>query len=78
MDILTNIHVLSFIGYTLDVMGKLMIAYTAIKVHHRVWQEHKIDEEVFKEMHKERKLGLLGFSLIIIGYFLQLPQKLDF
>jgi hypothetical protein len=67
---------LPFIGFTLDIIGKVMVAYTALKVHHRVRKEHKIDDFVFKEMHKEGILGVLGIILMIMGYFLQVPTKL--
>ncbi|MFC1653504.1 hypothetical protein ACFL1M_01505 [Patescibacteria group bacterium] len=68
----------AFIGYTLDVIGKILIAYTAVMVHHRVWQEHKIDNRVFDEMKKEKLVAFIGIFFILLGYFLQLPSKLPF
>jgi len=65
-----------FIGFTLDVFGKILVAYTAIMVHYRFWKEHKIDEKVFRTMKQERMIGIFGVILIIIGYFLQIPSKL--
>lgn len=41
---------LELLGFTLDVIGKVMVAYTAIAVHRRVWKEHKIDKAVFSAM----------------------------
>ncbi len=67
---------LEFIGFTLDVLGKILVAYTAIMVHYRVWREHKIDEKVFRAMKKESLVGILGVALMVIGYFLQIPYKL--
>lgn len=67
---------LEFLGFTLDVIGKIMVAYTAIAVHRRVWKEHKIDEAVFGAMKWEQIIGIAGIALIIIGFFLQLPAKL--
>jgi rRNA processing protein Gar1 len=67
---------MEFIGFTIDVVGKIMIAYTAIAVHYRFWKEHKVDESVFKSMKKERLIGIMGIILIIIGFFLQAPFKL--
>lgn len=63
-------------GFTLDVVGKIMIAYTAIAVHYRFRKEHQIDEQVFKIMKKEHLLGIAGIILIIAGYLLQLPSKM--
>lgn len=67
---------MSFLGFTLDVIGKILVAYTAVMVHHRVWQEHKIDNKVFKSMKSEKILAFIGILFIIAGYFLQLPTKL--
>ena len=60
------------IGNTVKTLGELMIAYTVIAVHQRVWKEHKIDKAVFTEMERERKVGIIGMVLIIVGFFLEL------
>ncbi len=62
---------LSFLAKTLDVVGKLMIAYTAIQVHYRIWKEHKIDRKVFVEMKIERKVGIAGILFIVVAYILE-------
>ncbi|HEA84523.1 MAG TPA: hypothetical protein ENI04_00890 [Candidatus Wildermuthbacteria bacterium] len=67
---------MEIIGFTFDVLGKIMIAFTAIMVHYRFAKEHKIDEKVFSEMKREKIIGILGIVFIIIGYLLQLPGKL--
>ena len=64
------------IGETLDVVGKIMIAFTVLMVHHRFRKEHKVDEKVFKAMRREQVIGLLGIAFIVIGYFLRLPSFL--
>lgn len=71
-----NIALVNFFGFTLDVVGKVLVAYTAIMVHYRFWQEHKVDEKVFVAMKRELLIGMLGIVLIIVGYFLQMPSKL--
>lgn len=68
---------LALLGFTLDVIGKIMIAFTALMVHYRFRKEHTVDEVVFKSMRKEHIIGIIGIALIIIGYFLQLPTKLS-
>lgn len=67
---------MELLGHTFDAIGKIIIAYTALRVHFRVWKEHKMDDAVFKEMQKERLMGYIGISLILIGYLLELPSKL--
>lgn len=65
-----------FIGFTLDVIGKILVSYTVIMVHYRFWKEHEINEKVFATMQRERTMAILGVILIIIGYLLQIPSKL--
>lgn len=67
---------IAFIGFTLDVIGKIMVAYAAIMVHRRFWKAHKVDELVFKAMKREQIIGIIGIILIIIGFLLQIPSKL--
>jgi len=63
---------LELLGFTIHTMGEVLVGYTAIMVHHRVWKEHKIDEVVFEEMKKERFMGIIGLALIVIGFFIQI------
>lgn len=67
---------LEFIGFTLDVIGKVLVAYTAIAVHHRVWKEHTINKAVFAIMRNEQILGVIGIIFIILGFILQIPSKI--
>lgn len=67
---------MNLLGHTLDMVGKIMIAYTAMRVHYRFWKEHKIDEDVFSEMKRERTIGIVGIVFIILGYLLEIPSKL--
>lgn len=67
---------MELLGFIFDVVGKIMVAFTAIMVHHRFRKEHKIDERVFKSMRREQFIGIIGIALIVFGFFLQLPSKL--
>lgn len=67
---------MELLGSTFDVIGKIMVAFTAIMVHHRFRKEHRVDERVFKSMRREQLIGFIGIALIILGFFLQLPSKL--
>ena len=64
------------LGFTLDVIGKIMVAFTTVMVHYRFRKEHKVDERIFRSMRREQVLAVIGIVLIIIGYFLQIPSKL--
>lgn len=68
----STIQTLAQIGFILDFFGKILVSYTAISVHHRVWKEHKIDEKVFSEMAKERNFGILGIAFMFIGFSLEI------
>ena len=63
-------------GFILDVLGKLLVAYTAIAVHHRFLREHKVDAAVFRTMRREQIVGVVGVILMLAGFFLQLPFKI--
>ncbi len=65
-------YMLGIIGFTLHTLGEIMVGFTAIMVHHRVWKEHKIDKRVFAEMNKERKIGIIGLILIVAGFAIEL------
>ena len=67
---------MEFLGFTLETIGKLLVAYTAIRIHWRVWKEHKMDEKVFTEMRREQILGIIGAAFIIAGYVIQIPFKI--
>lgn len=67
---------LSTFGFSLTTIGEILIGYTVIKVHGRITKEQKIDGQVISEMSKERKIALLGIIFIILGFIMQLPEKL--
>ncbi len=58
-------------GLTLDFIGKIIVSYTAISVHQKVRHEHKIDENVFKEMGREQRYAFLGMVFMAIGFFIE-------
>ncbi|MCH7883007.1 hypothetical protein IIA95_01160 [Patescibacteria group bacterium] len=62
---------MEFFGFTLGMIGKVMVAYTAIRVHYRFRKEHRIDERVFVTMRREQTIGIAGIVLIVIGYTLE-------
>ena len=56
---------------TLDLLGKVLISYTALSVHHRVRKEHKIDDKVFYAMRRESLLGVIGIILMVVSYVIE-------
>ncbi|MCI5108510.1 MAG: hypothetical protein MRY49_01535 [Candidatus Pacebacteria bacterium] len=55
---------------TIDTAGTLLIAWAALRVHHRFLNEHRVDEKVLSTMKIEQRFGILGMTLVIIGYIL--------
>jgi len=62
---------------TLDIVGKVMIAYTALVVHRHVSQEHKIDKAVFRIMKQEQLIGILGIIFMISAYLLHIYARIQ-
>lgn len=60
------------LALTLDIIGKIMVAYTALAVHTRVRKEHKIDDTVFKAMKRESTIGIAGIIFMIAGYIIHI------
>lgn len=60
------------IAYTLDILGKVMIAYTVLAVHSRIRKEQKIDREVFLKMRQEKYIVIGGVVLMVAGYILHI------
>jgi tellurite resistance protein TehA-like permease len=54
----------------LDTVGTIMIAFAALRVHHRVLNEHKIDNKVFSSMRREQIVGVIGVISVLIGFAL--------
>ena len=61
-----------FWAETLDFIGKILLAITALLVHHKIEKEGKIDTRVIKEMKLEELSGGLAIILIVISYILYL------
>ncbi|PIT92877.1 MAG: hypothetical protein COU08_00010 [Candidatus Harrisonbacteria bacterium CG10_big_fil_rev_8_21_14_0_10_42_17] len=59
------------LGDTLEMIGAVLIGYTALRVHHRVLNEHKIDDRVVRAMKKEQRFGILGIVLVVVGFFIR-------
>ena len=56
----------------IETAGTLMIAFAALRVHHRVLHDHTIDQPVMNTMRREQKVGMIGVVLVIIGLILSI------
>jgi len=57
---------------TFEAVGTLLIAWAALRVHHRILNEHNISKTVFRIMRIEQRLGILGMILVFVGYVLNI------
>ena len=64
------------LALTLDIAGKIMVAYAAMQVHRRFWKEHRVDERVFKAMKREQIIGIFGIILMIVGFIIQVSDSI--
>jgi hypothetical protein len=55
-------------GITLGTIGKLILGIAVLRVHIRIFEEHRIDGVVLRAIKREHYLTLLGLGLIVIGY----------
>lgn len=62
---------LLFIGMTLSVVGKGMLALGVVWVHITMANERRIDDLVVRSFRTELYVTLLGFALILVGYIIE-------
>jgi len=68
-----NTHlVISF----LQTLGTLSIAVAALRVHHRVLTEEKIDRHTFMVMRTEQFFGYFGMACMMIAFLLDVYSSL--
>lgn len=69
-------HIAAFVGFTLDVIGKILVAISVLFIHRRVAKEHRIDRKIIREIRRESAWAIIGIALMVLGYILQIPFKL--
>lgn len=60
----------------LQTVGTLSIAVAALKVHHRVLTEEKIDRHTFMAMRNEQFFGYFGMVCIVMAFFVDVYVSL--
>ena len=66
---------LLFWGFTVRVVGEVLIGLAVLNVHRHVVKEHKIDKEVLDAMRVEKWLAICGITFIIVGYLIELNSN---
>ena len=63
---------LTIVSAILEFIGTILVAFTALRVHHRFLMEHQIDDKVFSTMKREQLVGLIGIAFLSTGFLLHL------
>lgn len=58
-------------GITLGTIGKLILGIAVLRVHIRIFEEHKIDGVVLRAIKREHIVTIIGLIFIILGYLLE-------
>ncbi len=58
-------------GITLGTIGKLILGIAVLRVHIRIFEEHKIDGVVLKAIKREHLVTIIGLIFIVLGYVLE-------
>jgi len=62
---------LFFLGMTLDIIGKALLALGIIWVHVKMTKERRIDDVVIRSFHTEICITIVGFAFMLTGYILE-------
>lgn len=63
---------LLFFGLTISMIGKIVLGIAVLRVHSGILHEHKITNSVLISIKREKWITILGLTLIIIGYILEI------
>ncbi|MFB6181485.1 MAG: hypothetical protein ABEJ24_01165 [Candidatus Magasanikbacteria bacterium] len=63
---------LQLLSLIIETLGTLMIAFAALRVHHRVMHEHDIDSDVLTAMKLEQLVGVIGASLVLASFGIEI------
>jgi len=63
---------INVISKLIELIGELLIAFAVVRVHSHLKSEHRLDEDVYKVIQKEKILVIFAVILLITGFVLQL------
>lgn len=66
------IPTLNYIGFTVDVIGKLLIAFVTVRIHVKHFKSHHVES---KDVRADIYASYVGIILMVLGYFLRLPTE---
>jgi hypothetical protein len=63
--------VLILSGLVLSTAGKVLLGIAVIRVHRHLAKEQRIDYDVVQAVNFEKRVGLIGIILIVLGFMLE-------
>ncbi len=63
---------LLYVGLTLGTLGKIILGIAVIRVHARIFEQHKIDGLVLSAIQREKYITTGAIVLIVLGYILEM------
>ena len=61
---------MNILALTVQTIGEVCVGLAVLIVHHRVLNEHRIDNAVMRSLKTEQVLGITGIVLIVVGFTL--------
>ena len=65
---------ISFIGFTFDVLGKLLIAFVTLRLHIKHFKTHHVDK---LDLRLDVWLSTIGIGMIAVGYLFRIPLEMN-
>ncbi|MEA3249496.1 MAG: hypothetical protein U9Q03_04000 [Patescibacteria group bacterium] len=62
----------------MDIVGKVLISWTVLRVHYKLMKEHGVDAVVDKEIRTEEMLGVLAIFLMVGAYVLKMSLSVGY
>lgn len=69
---------LTLLAIVCEFTGTILIAYTVLTVHHRMFMEKKIDKNVRRAIQAEQIAGFFGVGLLTMGLIFSLIALFSF
>lgn len=65
-------------GMTIGLVGKVLLGFAVIRVHLRIAEEKRIDDDVISAIFHEKYLTIAAIILMVFGYILEVAYFAKF
>lgn len=60
------------ISNILELLGEILVVISVVRVHSKVLEDHKIDQEVLESIKGEKRYAIVGLVFIIIAFAIRI------